>query len=31
MKVDDLVKWYKSLGFKPTKDFKLTKEMVYKV
>jgi hypothetical protein len=31
MKVEDLVKWYKSLGFKPTKDFKLNKEMVYKV
>ena len=31
MKVDDLVKWYKKLGFKETKDFSLTKEMVYRV
>jgi predicted GNAT family acetyltransferase len=31
MKVDDLVKWYKSLGFTPTNNFKLNKEMVYRV
>jgi GNAT superfamily N-acetyltransferase len=31
MKVDDLVKWYKKLGFKPTSNFKLNKEMIYKV
>ena len=30
MKVQDLVKWYKSLGFEETKNFKLNKEMVYK-
>ena len=31
MKVQELVNWYKSLGFKPTNNFKLNKEMVYKV
>jgi predicted GNAT family acetyltransferase len=31
MQVEDLVQWYKRLGFKETKDFKLNKEMVYKV
>ncbi len=30
-KANELIKWYKKLGFKETKDFKLTKEMVYNV
>jgi GNAT superfamily N-acetyltransferase len=31
LKGDDLVNFYKKFGFKPTKNFKLNKEMVYKV
>ena len=30
-KVNELYKWYKKLGFQPTNNFKLNKEMVYKV
>ena len=30
-KADDLFKWYKKLGFRPTSNFKLNKEMVYEV
>jgi len=30
-KVNDLIKWYKKLGFQETENFKINKEMVYRV